>query len=174
MTTTETTTDNDTLIRKYEYLLAEMEKRYRADPDLTLGQLDEVLQQSRTYLALNNELSADKLELVESFLRRDLADYAQRYAQEQFEFDGDSIFTIGLENSAWRWLGSITDRSQLEWHELGEDLRHRGTYEVGEIVGLGELVCDNCGHVMQFFHPTRLPACPECDGELFSRRPLEP
>ncbi|WP_028117025.1 zinc ribbon-containing protein [Ferrimonas senticii] len=165
---------DDSLIRKYEYLLAEMEKRYRAEPDLTLGELDSVLQQSRTYLALNKELSPDKLALVERFLRRDLADYARRHAQEQFEMDGDSIFTIGLENTVWRWLGAITDRSQLEWHEFGDELKHRGSYEAGEIVGLGELICENCQHSMSFFHPTKLPACPECDGTLFSRRPLEP
>ncbi|QIZ77581.1 zinc ribbon-containing protein [Ferrimonas lipolytica] len=165
---------NDALIRKYEFLLHEMERRYRAKPDLTLGELDSVLQGSKTYLAMNQELSASELELVEQFLRRDLADYAERYAKEQFESEGDSIFTIGLENTVWRWLAEITDRSQLEWHELGDELRHRGTYEAGELVGLGELVCDNCHHSMSFFHPTLLPACPECDGVVFSRRPLEP
>ncbi|WP_298444761.1 zinc ribbon-containing protein [uncultured Ferrimonas sp.] len=168
------TSQNDALIRKYEFLLKEMEKRYRAAPDLTLGELDKVLQQSKTYLALNKELSAEKLELVEQFLRRDLADYAERHARAQFDMEGDSIFTIGLENTVWRWLAEITDRSQLEWHEFGDELRHHGTFEAGEIVGLGELVCDNCHHSMSFFHPTPLPACPECDGVLFSRKPLEP
>ncbi len=166
--------DNDLLIQKYETLLQEMEKRYRADPDLTLNQLDEVLQNSKPYLALNQELSSAEMALVAQFLRRDLVHYAERYAQEQFESQGDSLFTLSLENTVWRWLGTITDRSQLEWHELGQDLKHHGTYEAGEIVGLGELVCDNCQAVMHFYHPTRLPACTECDGVLFSRRALAP
>ncbi len=167
-------TDNEALIRKYEFLLKDMERRYVQDPDLTLGQLDAVLKQSRTYAALEQELSESELDLVESFLRRDLADYAQRHAREQFETEGDSVFTLGLENTVWRWLAEITDRSQLEWHELGEELRHHGSYEAGEVVGLGELVCDNCGHSMAFLHPTPIPPCPECDGVTFSRRPLEP
>ncbi|SHH80674.1 zinc ribbon-containing protein [Ferrimonas marina] len=165
---------NQALIQKYEYLLQDMERRYRHDPDLTLGQLEEVLKQSRTYSALESELSETELDLVERFLRRDLADYAQRHAKEQFEAEGDSVFTLGLENTVWRWLAEITDRSQLEWHELGEEFKHHGTYEAGELVGLGELVCDNCGHCMSFFHPATLPACPQCDGIAFSRRPLEP
>ncbi|GAA4892190.1 zinc ribbon-containing protein [Ferrimonas pelagia] len=167
-------TRNEALVRKYEFLLQDMERRYRHDPDLTLGQLEDILKQSRTYVALESELSDSELDLVETFLRRDLADYAERHAREQYEAEGDSVFTLGLESTVWRWLAEITDRSQLEWHELGQELRHHGTYSAGELVGLGELVCDKCGHSMAFFHPTPLPQCPECDGLQFSRRPLEP
>ncbi|MBY5921499.1 zinc ribbon-containing protein [Ferrimonas balearica] len=165
--------ESSRLIHQYEQLLSEIERRYRNDPDLTLGQLDAVLKESRTYLAMESTLSAEQMDLVEQFLRRDLAEYARQLESGEAP-EPDSVFTLGLENSIWSWLVEITDRSQMEWHELNEELRHHGTFQAGEVVGLGELVCDNCGHTMSFFHPDTLPKCPNCDGEQFSRRPLEP
>ncbi|WP_169308481.1 zinc ribbon-containing protein [Ferrimonas aestuarii] len=160
------------LIERYEYLLREMERRYLEDPDLTLGRLSEVLKESRQYIELKKELPEGELALVEQFLRRDLDTFAQHGAVDAEQ--PDSLFTLGLENSLWQWLVEITDRSQLEWHELGQDLKHHGTYETGEVVGLGVLVCDKCGHTMTFNHPDTIPACPKCDHQLFSRRPFDP
>ncbi|SDJ05125.1 Zinc-ribbon containing domain-containing protein [Ferrimonas sediminum] len=160
------------LIERYESLLKEMERRYQQDPDLTLGQLSQVLADSSAYLQLKQRLSESELAMVEQFLRRDLGEFAL-HAADNVE-QPDSLFTLGLENSLWQWLVEITDKSQLEWHELGQDLKHHGTYESGEVVGLGILVCDKCGHEMTFNHPDLLPACPKCDHQLFSRKMLAP
>lgn len=160
------------LIERYEALLREMERRYQEDPDLTLSQLSQVLSDSSAYLQLKESLSQGELEMVEQFLRRDLGEFVLHAADEVEQ--PSSLFTLGLENTLWQWLAEITDKSQLEWHELGEDLRHQGTYEAGEVVGLGILVCDKCGHEMTFNRPDLLPACPECDHRFFSRKMLAP
>ena len=163
------------LIEQYQQLLSDIEQRYRNDPDLTLGQLDQVLQQSRAYLAMQSNASTEQMDLIEQFLRRDLAEYARQLElAPDTDAPNNSLFSLGLENSIWGWLLEITDRSQIEWHEFGQELRHQGHYDSGDVVGLGELICDNCGHSMVFSHPTTLPKCPSCNGESFSRRLLEP
>ena len=72
--------------------------------------------------------------------RRDTArgamhEFALSY-QESSEALGDSVFLRVIRESLWK-LADITDKSQLEWREVFQDLRHHGVYQSGEVVGLG-------------------------------------
>ncbi len=49
-------------------------------------------------------------------------------------------------------LVDITDKTQLEWREVFQDLNHHGVYHSGEAVGLGNLVCEKCHHHIAFIH----------------------
>ena len=42
-----------------------------------------------------------------------------------------------IKESLWRELADITDKTQLEWREVFQDLNHHGVYHSGEVVGLG-------------------------------------
>ena len=68
----------------------------------------------------------------------------------------------------------ITDRTKVEWVELFSDLEHQGLYEAGEIIGLGVLVCENCGHKTEYTHPTEIIPCIKCGKKEFSRQLLKP
>ena len=50
----------------------------------------------------------------------------------------------GPKDTAWSWLADVTDRAQVEWQELADELEHKGIYRAGDWVGLGVLVCDHC------------------------------
>lgn len=53
-------------------------------------------------------------------------------------------------------LLDITDRTKVEWVELFADLEHQGLYQAGDMIGLGVLICDQCGHKTEFNHPTEI------------------
>ena len=68
----------------------------------------------------------------------------------------------------------ITDKTQLEWREVFKDVSHHGVYHSGEVVGLGNLVCEQCHYHLAFYTPEVLPLCPKCGHDQFQRRPFEP
>ncbi|MGR5404709.1 zinc ribbon-containing protein, partial [Vibrio mediterranei] len=50
----------------------------------------------------------------------------------------------------------------------------QGVYSSGEMIGLGILVCEQCGHKTEYNHPTTISDCPKCGHSTFSRQPLKP
>ncbi len=68
----------------------------------------------------------------------------------------------------------LTDRTQLEWRAVLEEVQHKGSYRVGDRMALGVLVCNQCGHRHLVLHPERIVSCIECGGEEFSREALTP
>ncbi|EKH4168638.1 hypothetical protein PQ665_33450, partial [Escherichia coli] len=44
----------------------------------------------------------------------------------------------------------------------------------GEVVGLGNLVCEKCHFHLPIYTPEVLTLCPKCGHDQFQRRPFEP
>ena len=65
-----------------------------------------------------------------------------------------------IKESLWQELADITDKTQLEWRGGFQDLNHHGVYHSGEVVGLGNLVCEKCHHHIAVYTPEVLPLCP--------------
>ena len=34
---------------------------------------------------------------------------------------------LALKDTAWSWLADVTDRTQVEWQELADELEHKGS-----------------------------------------------
>jgi pyrimidine-specific ribonucleoside hydrolase len=84
------------------------------------------------------------------------------------------FFMRVIKESLWQELADITDKTQLEWREVFQDLNHHGVYHSGEVVGLGNLVCEKCHHHIAVYTPEVLSLCPKCGHDQFQRRPFEP
>ncbi len=84
------------------------------------------------------------------------------------------MFLRVIKESLWQELVDITDKTQLEWQALFKDVSHHGVYHSGEVVGLGNLVCENCHHHVAFYTPEVLPRCPKCEHDQFQRQPFQP
>ena len=110
---------------------------------------------------------------AEEQLSHDVHAFAESVQQAEDEFQGSPHY-LAMQNTLWRWLAEISDKSQLEWHELAGDFRHHGVYHAGELVGLGLMECKNCHHTLHYYHPDLLPTCPDCDGTKFERKPFRP
>ena len=55
-----------------------------------------------------------------------------------------------------------------------EDFEHDGIYKAGDIIGFGELVCQQCDEKIHIMHVSEVAVCAKCGGESFTRLPLDP
>lgn len=135
--------------------------------------IDALVASARKQMNDTGELTLTEIEEVTRAVRRDLEEFARSYGESQEEFT-DSVFMRVIKESLWQELADITDKTQLEWREVFKDLSHHGVYHSGEVVGLGNLVCENCHHHIAIYTPDVLPVCPKCGHNQFHRRPFEP
>ncbi|POE24351.1 hypothetical protein BV923_01935 [Pectobacterium odoriferum] len=157
------------LARYYRELMASVTAR------LNNGErdLDSLVLSARKTLQESSELTQKEIEEVIQAVQCDLEEFARSYNESQDEFT-DSVFMRVIKESLWQELADITDKTQLEWREIFKDVNHHGVYHSGEVVGLGNLVCENCHHHIAFYTPEVLPLCPKCSHDLFHRQPFQP
>jgi len=133
-------------------------------------QINEFVKQARLYANAAETMSAEKLHQFTENLKYDLHDFYQQNSAEVKH----SVY-LGLLNEAlWDNLAKLTDKSQVEWAELVDDFNHNGHYQLGDIIGFGELECQKCHQTIQITHCSELGVCAKCGGESFIRQPLTP
>lgn len=135
--------------------------------------IDALVEQARMKISQSGELTHREVETLTKAVRRDLEEFARSYEESQDELT-ESVFMRVIKESLWQELADITDKTQLEWREVFQDLNHHGVYHSGEVVGLGNLVCEHCHYHLAVYTPDILPRCPKCGHDQFQRRPFEP
>jgi hypothetical protein len=135
--------------------------------------IDQLVASAEQRLHDEGKLSHSEVEKVTHAVRRDLEEFARSYKESQGGFS-NSVFMRVIKESLWEELADITDKTQLEWREVFIDISHHGVYHSGEVVGLGNLVCEKCHYHWAFYTPEVLPLCPKCGHDQFQRRPFEP
>lgn len=159
--------------RGYRALLQQLRERLELAGEVQTRQLNELIKKSEAYLEAAGDLTKDEWALISRALRRDMEAFSEHYLIHREEVDR-SVWLQNIRESVWHWLTDLCDRSQIEWTELTDDLEHQGEYRAGELVGYGVLVCTNCGHKTEIYHPAALPACLVCGGQHFTRVPFDP
>ncbi|MCG7491185.1 zinc ribbon-containing protein [Vibrio sp. Of14-4] len=149
----------------YEEMFEDVVEVLKHSPD----EINRVLETSEKLVEAANDMTKDELALVSAYVKSDLKEFA-----ESFEESKAGPFYLMIADSIWQGLLDITDRTKVEWVELFDDLEHQGLYQVGEVIGLGVLVCDECGHKTQYNHPTVVIPCIKCGCKGFSRQALKP
>ena len=153
----------------YRELVTTLTERLRnGDRDI-----DALVEQARLRVSQTGELTRTEIDELTRAIRRDLEEFARSYEESQDEVT-DSVFMRVIKESLWQELADITDKTQLEWREVFQDLHHHGVYHSGEVVGLGNLVCEKCHFHLAIYTPDVLPLCPKCGHDQFQRRPFEP
>ncbi|WP_428772106.1 zinc ribbon-containing protein [Vibrio sp.] len=149
----------------YEELLEDVVETLKHSPD----EINRVLETSEKVVEAANDMTKDEMALISAYVKSDLKEFAENYEQSK-----SGPFYVMIADSIWQGLLDITDRTKVEWMELFSDLEHQGLYQAGEVIGLGTLVCDECGHQTQYTHPTVIIPCIKCGHTGFSRKPLKP
>ncbi|WED22496.1 zinc ribbon-containing protein [Vibrio sp. JC009] len=149
----------------YEEKFKEVVETLKHSPE----EMDKVLETSKEVAHAASDMTKDEWALVSAYMKEDLKEFARNYKEST-----KSPFSIMIADSIWQALLDITDKTKIEWIEAFEDLEHEGVYKAGDVIGLGHLVCEKCGHKTQYIHPTVIPPCSECGGEEFSRIALKP
>ena len=153
----------------YRELVASLSERLRNGE----RDIDALVEQARQSVMQTGELTRTEVEELTRAVRRDLEEFALSY-EESLDEETDSVFMRVIKESIWQELADITDKTQLEWREVFQALRHPGGYHSGEVVGLGNLVCEKCHFHLAVYTPDVLPLCPKCGHDQFQRRPFEP
>ncbi|QDE30180.1 MULTISPECIES: zinc ribbon-containing protein [Shewanella] len=159
------------LLALYESLFEQVKAMFEEDNSLTAKDLFKAVTQGKEFVKLKSHADDEELALVEEFLKRDIEAFLNEEHADDLSY---SPMVIGIENTLWQWLSEITDRSQVEWHEILQDFKNNGVYKSGEIINQGKLTCNKCGHQMEINFPGVIPNCPKCDFNEFSREPLTP
>ncbi|WGW01105.1 zinc ribbon-containing protein [Vibrio sp. YMD68] len=149
----------------YEDMFDEVVETLKSSPE----EITHVFETSAKVVSAANDMTKDELSLISAYLQSDFKAFADNYEESK-----GSPFSIMISDSIWQGLLDITDRTKVEWVELFQDLEHQGLYQAGDMIGLGILICDDCGHKVQYNHPTKVIACTQCGHTGFSRQALKP
>ncbi|WP_275555467.1 zinc ribbon-containing protein [Mixta sp. Marseille-Q2659] len=154
----------------YQQLIASLSER------LTQGErdIDGMVERARQQLLMHSDLTRNEVNEVTRAVQRDLEEFARSYHENENDDPTDSVFMRVIRESLWKELADITDKSQLEWREVFQDLNHHGVYQSGEVVGLGNLACEKCHFTRAIYTPETLTLCPECGHDHFQRQPFTP
>ena len=120
------------------------------------------------------ELTREEADKIGDYLKRDIED-ATKYLSQEGKQLGDWLkFDIELvENRLADMLNDTLEQAinptTIELQRLAEEAAEENLWYTGEVVGPGTLICDNCGHELNFFHIQDVPGCPKCDGTIFKR-----
>jgi hypothetical protein len=132
--------------------------------------IDEMIKQAKLYANAVESMSEEKVNQFTDNLKHDLHDF---YQQNQSQVKHSTYLGL-LNETLWSNLAQLTDKSQVEWAELVEDFEHDGQYKAGDIIGFGELVCQQCDEKVHILHVSEVVECANCGGENFIRLPLDP
>ncbi|MEG0008495.1 zinc ribbon-containing protein [Aeromonas lusitana] len=153
----------------YEAFIAQLKKQWEETEEFQGERLNRMIARVQAYLEAASDLTQDELALIAEYVKRDLGNYDEGRSEAP-----ESAFMLALKDTAWSWLADVTDRAQVEWRELADELEHKGIYRAGDWVGLGVLVCDHCEWRHTVLHPEQLGTCPECGANEYHREPLSP
>lgn len=118
-------------------------------------------------------LSADDSLKLSQSLKRDLIDAAHHLSATGKELKDWLGFDLMLiKNELWQKFTAATDKTTLELLKLKQTAANAG-YHTGEIIGLGTVICDQCGASLHFHKPGHIPPCAKCHGTHFHRPPHE-
>ncbi|WKE66634.1 hypothetical protein PVT67_05125 [Gallaecimonas kandeliae] len=143
-------------IKGYQRLLDELKKRIKEGE--VEARFDALLEEAREFLHAAGELTKDEWALVEAKLKDDL----KALAAQEGEVDPRA-------EELWKLLYDAADQTALGWQSMVRDLAHPDGYSSDDYIGFGALRCVRCGFVMHFYHPGRIPLCPQCGNDHFQR-----
>ena len=133
----------------------------------------DIVVKTEAYLGAAGDLTKQELEDASAYIRYDLNELHKDYQTSVADFKLSAWYQA-LDQLTWGTLAAITDKTQVEWTEVGDDLQHQGRYSRGDEVGFGVLMCVRCGYKKELYHPTKILACANCDGDEFVREGFAP
>lgn len=125
-----------------------------------------VVDKAKAYLQAVENLSVQEMNTLENYLLRDLRAFSQHLTEDA----GNSLWWQNTKYEIWQTISCISDRGKLEFFEMQVDVAHHGTYTAGELVAIGKIICNTCGHSYQITGVQRIQPCIKCSCDTFSRK----
>jgi hypothetical protein len=77
-----------------------------------------------------------------------------------------------MKQEFWERFSQAADQTTTALYQLRLETEI-AEYHSGELIGLGTLVCDQCGEKLHFHKPGHIPPCPKCTSTHFHRQHFE-
>lgn len=127
--------------------------------------LMEIVDKAKAYLHAAEDLTSEEIRTLERFLLKDIQAFAEQLSKDADE----SVWWQTTKHRFWQLLSVMSDKNQLEMVEMQLDIAKSGEYKSGDLIAIGKLACQSCGHSFFVDHVQRLLACNSCGGDTFSR-----
>jgi hypothetical protein len=162
--------DNVVLKADYHKLIQSLERHWLANKNSET--FEQLIERGMSSYRFSSDINEEQLRVIQRQLNIDLMAFIKDKRQNPtFK---DSPHYLAIETTIWQWALAISDKCQLEWLELSEDIKHDGLYQAGDVVGLGQFLCTNCSQTMAIYHPDVLTSCNHCLGVQFRRIAFKP
>lgn len=116
------------------------------------------------------ELTREEADKISAYVQRDVEDAAKFIVETRQDLATWLRFDINLlEEKLLDMFKHAVDHTQLELDKLADQAEIATHWHTNEIIGLGTLRCDQCGELLHFQKPTKIPVCPQCQHDQFSR-----
>ncbi len=159
--------NKDNLIPAYHKMMKRVEETQKVSTTKTLGQHIEDAKEKALIL---EELTREEAEHIGEYLHRDLHDAADFIVNTEQALADWMRFDLELiEQSLLDMFSLMVDQTRTELENIAERARLANEWNSGEIIGLGSLCCEICGHTLNFHKPDYIPACPKCGATQFKR-----
>lgn len=140
--------------------------------DDTLHSVMDALEIAKEKTSELGGLTQEEINDVADFLMRDIAHAAEsspavsskNSLSEWFKFDIELI-----ENFALETFTSLADKTRIELAKIEDQAKKYHPYQSGDIVGPGTFICSKCDKQIAFKSTSKLPKCPDCQAESFTR-----
>lgn len=132
--------------------------------------VNEFLRQTKENLLKAEQASEAMVEQLMVNLQHDFSEFYQQTKTEAKH----SVYLALIKERCWQELAELTDKSQVEWAELADDIQHHGEYQQGDVIGFGILQCQKCKQQLHITHLSEVAECAECGHDKFIRILLEP
>lgn len=132
-------------------------------------ELIDIIDKAKAYVNAAEELSAEEIRTLENYLLRDFTTFTKQWKSEA----ENSPWLDGIKGKLWQLLAVLSDANQVQLFEMEMDVAHQGLYQVGELVSVGVLTCNNCGHRHQVDFVEEILPCIECGAKTFTRTNID-
>ena len=123
--------------------------------------------------AVLNKFGKDALVRLEAYVKRDLLNAAWYLSETGKALEAWIGFDSALiKPRFWQMFSAAADKTTTELLQIKLQAEI-AEYHTGEMIGLGTLVCDQCGEKLHFHQPGHIPPCPKCKNTHFHRQNIE-
>lgn len=159
---------NEAMGEAYELLLEKaLQKAHQ-----TGAVVHDMLAEVRGDVEAVNKFGDDEAAKLEQYVKRDLIDAAQ-YLDKTGNLRDWLGFDVALiKREFWERFSKAADQTTVALDRLKLQAAN-AEYHSGELIGLGTMVCDQCGQTLHFHKPGHIPPCPKCNGTHFHRQNFE-
>lgn len=134
-----------------------------------LNSISQWVSKAEEFISAAEALSVNEYQLSVADFKQDLLGF---YRQNKEDAD-NSLYLKSIQEGMWQHLAKMTDQSQVEWAELVDDFEHDGAYQEGDVIGFGQLICQNCAHEVDILHASTVVSCTNCGHTKFSRKAFD-